>query len=271
MYTGLQIEVIEPARPDTEIIDDFLALSVDMVAKPDRGSTLAWLGHLAVLQDMVSSGIETALILEDDVDFDVTIKSQMLKLSAAAQQFTNTSQDTSPYGSAWDVLWLGHCGESWNRARSSLQYPDSSRVPQNRYRGWQETSFGAIRDDHRLVQWSSGPTCTYAYAVTLDGAKRILKLASKGRSTAFDIELSGLCVFGKLKCVTVMPPLFVQYVPAATNGEYVSEIERETKDGETPADDSQLDLAMGETQNIVKSARCMSMFGKTCLPGAEAQ
>lgn len=62
MYTGLQIEVIEPARPDTELIDDFLALGMDMIVKPDRGSTLAWLGHLAVLQNMVSSGIRPHLL-----------------------------------------------------------------------------------------------------------------------------------------------------------------------------------------------------------------
>lgn len=263
------MEVIEPAQPTTGTINDFLALGGEMKAKPDRGSTIAWLGHLAVLQDMIALGLQTALIVEDDVDFDVTIKSQMLKLAAAGQHFTKTSYTTSPYGSNWDLLWLGHCGESWNRARSSLQYPDSSRVPQEQYRGWKETSFDSIRDNHRLVQWASGPTCTYAYAVTLNGAKRILDLASKGRSTAFDIELSGLCVFGKLKCITVMPPLFVHYVPNATHGEYVSEIERETKNGERPADDTQLDLAMGETQNIVKSARCMAMFEKACLPGTE--
>jgi hypothetical protein len=65
-----------------------------------------------------------------------------------------------------------------------------------------------------------------------------------------------------------MPQLFMHYVPNATNGEYVSEIDRETRNGD-PVDDSQLDLVMGKTQNIVKSARCMAMFGNSCLPGAK--
>jgi hypothetical protein len=97
MYTGLEIEVIEPARSDTEMIEDFLALGPEMTAKPDRGSTLAWLGHLAVLQNMVASGVATALIVEDDVDFDIMIKSQMRKLATAVQHFTNTSHENFPY------------------------------------------------------------------------------------------------------------------------------------------------------------------------------
>ena len=267
MYTGLQIDVIEQVRPDAKTVKDFLNLGPEKAAKSDRGSTNAWLGHLAVLQDMVASGFQTALIVEDDVDFDVAIKSQMRRLANAVQRFTHTSHKTSPYGTAWEVLWLGHCGERWDRARYSLQYPDSSRIKQEQYVGWEETSFMVIRDNHRLVQWAAGPTCTFAYAVTFAGATKILDLASKGRSTAFDTELSALCVFGKLKCITVMPQLFVHYVPNATGGEYVSEVDRENKNGEQPLDDSQLDLVIGQTQNIVRSARCMAMFGKTCLPG----
>ena len=267
MYTGLQIDVIEPVRPDAKTIEDFLDLGSEKAGKSDRGSTIAWLGHLAVLQDMVASGFETALIVEDDVDFDITIKSQMRRLANAVQGFTNTSYSTSPYGTAWEVLWLGHCGERWDRGRSSLQYPDSSRIQQEQYVGWKETSSRVIRDEHRLVQWAAGPTCTFAYAVTSSGATKILDLASKGRSTAFDTELSALCVFGKLKCVTVMPQLFVHYVPHAKRGEYVSEVERETNDGDRSVDDSHLDLVMGQTQNIVRSVRCMAMFGKSCLPG----
>lgn len=269
MYAGLQIDIIEPVRSDTRTIEDFLALGPEKATKPDRGSALAWLGHLAVLQNAVASGFETTLIVEDDVDFDVAIKPQMQKLANAVQYFTNTSQETSPYGSAWDVLWLGHCGESWDRARSSLQYPDSSRIGLEQYIGWKEISFGVIRDNHRLIQWASGPTCTFAYAVTLNGARKILDLANKGRSTAFDTELSALCVFGKLRCITVTPQLFVHYVPNATSEDYVSEIDRETKNGERPVDDTHLDLVMGHTQNIVKSARCMAMFGRGCLPDAK--
>lgn len=136
--------------------------------------------------------------------------------------------------------------------------------------GWKETSFETIRDEHRLVQWASGPTCTFAYAVTLTGAEKILGLASKGQSTAFDTELSDLCLFGGLRCITVTPQLFMHYVPHAGDGEPTSEIDRENRHEEKPLDDSHFDLVMGQTQNIGKSVRCVAMFGRSCLPGGQS-
>jgi hypothetical protein len=73
----MQIDIFTPSKPSQQVIDGFLDLGPEKAAKPDRGSTLAWLGHLEVLQNMVASGSATALILEDDVDWDIAIKSQM--------------------------------------------------------------------------------------------------------------------------------------------------------------------------------------------------
>jgi hypothetical protein len=43
------------------------------------GSALAWLVHLDILKLVVMSGISTALIVEDDVDWDIEVGSQMQK------------------------------------------------------------------------------------------------------------------------------------------------------------------------------------------------
>jgi GR25 family glycosyltransferase involved in LPS biosynthesis len=94
---------------------------------------------------VVENDLETALILEDDVDWDVRIKQQMADYAAtirALSQPLASSPSTfadptflnpdevagqptdmsfknlprtvapriSPYGDNWDVLWLGHCG-----------------------------------------------------------------------------------------------------------------------------------------------------------------
>lgn len=103
---------------------------------------------------MVEQNIETALILEDDVDWDTRIKSQMADFARAsrlllqpspskiadylgsdyspyaeerglrtardfdiARQFT-AEPTTSPYGNVdqWDLLWLGHCGSRFPKA-----------------------------------------------------------------------------------------------------------------------------------------------------------
>ncbi|KAK0650313.1 hypothetical protein DIS24_g6964 [Lasiodiplodia hormozganensis] len=110
-----------------------------------KGSLGAWRAHVNVLRKIVEQNITTALILEDDADWDLRIKSQLRDFARASRmlvqplpgttdQFLDptypspaagaraanfmlsdnvtTRPTTSPYGDIdrWDVLWLGHCG-----------------------------------------------------------------------------------------------------------------------------------------------------------------
>ncbi|KAK0707755.1 hypothetical protein B0H67DRAFT_588507 [Lasiosphaeris hirsuta] len=91
---------------------------------------------------VVKSNMTSALILEDDADWDIRVKSQLQVFAQAARPFTQPTPvkphkpvadlltyDTqvppelslaqipsdlvpklTPYGDDWDVLWLGHCG-----------------------------------------------------------------------------------------------------------------------------------------------------------------
>lgn len=69
------------------------------------------MAHLDLLKFVIASGPETALIIEDDVDWDVEIKSQMRLVSDNIRDYMGTSpEDPTPFGTEWDVLWLGHCG-----------------------------------------------------------------------------------------------------------------------------------------------------------------
>lgn len=113
---------------------------------------------------IVSENISTALIFEDDIDWDIRLRSQLYDLAFSVHALTqpllpyeaglyadptfpspkNESEHPytdfnfyrlphtlpptySPYGDNWDVLWLGHCG---------MRYPDSlnnkSQVPTGR-------------------------------------------------------------------------------------------------------------------------------------------
>jgi hypothetical protein len=97
---------------------------------PAEGS---WAAHMHALEMIVGENLDSALIMEDDVDWDVQLKNQMEafgKVSRAwLEQFDETmpaaryrkeavsrvrqtvsSPSLSPYGAGWDVLWLGHCG-----------------------------------------------------------------------------------------------------------------------------------------------------------------
>ena len=98
---------------------------------------------------MIQRNLTTALILEDDVDWDIRLRTQLLNFAYAARTFPSITGTTPrkshsrtsemndrdpadlakhsttalphtyphhallhPYGLDWDVLWLGHCGTS---------------------------------------------------------------------------------------------------------------------------------------------------------------
>jgi hypothetical protein len=78
-----------------------------------------WRGHMNILQKIVKEGLGSALILEDDADWDVRIEQQMQQFAVATQdvlaQKPRSANPTrphhdSPYGDDWDLFWIGHLG-----------------------------------------------------------------------------------------------------------------------------------------------------------------
>ena len=64
---------------------------------------------LALRLDSVASDLDTAMIIEDDVDWDVAIKERLPLISDAVGNFSRVDpSDPAPYGRSWDILWLGH-------------------------------------------------------------------------------------------------------------------------------------------------------------------
>ena len=70
------IHVKFPPQPlwSKELADAFEALGDDKSKKPPPGSALAWLAHIDMLKFIIQSELTTALVLEDDADWDVNIK-----------------------------------------------------------------------------------------------------------------------------------------------------------------------------------------------------
>ncbi|KAM4060802.1 glycosyltransferase family 25 (LPS biosynthesis protein) domain-containing protein [Hirsutella rhossiliensis] len=112
-----------------------------------RGPALgSWRGHMNAIQQIVRQNLSSALVLEDDVDWDIRLRSQLRDFAlsthalvqplwAAPGHFADATfpgraegapstaleldyeqlpptvpPTTSPYGDGWDVLWIGHCG-----------------------------------------------------------------------------------------------------------------------------------------------------------------
>ncbi|KAI1099768.1 hypothetical protein F4804DRAFT_320943 [Jackrogersella minutella] len=106
----------------------------------------SWRAHMNAIQEVVRRNLTSALILEDDIDWDVRVRNQLRDFALSTQALTqpmrgasgsfadstypNPSMEAagtvddlpfynlpdteppkiSPYGDSWDLLWVGHCG-----------------------------------------------------------------------------------------------------------------------------------------------------------------
>lgn len=183
-----------------------------------RGSLLAWLGHLHTLREFLDSGAETALVLEDDVDWDIHLRSLQVPRVATAVRTLLSSKSKPPVHSSskakieyddqvtrypygdpalWDLLYLGHCGDYWHGMDigfedGHVKPDDLAGRPHVSFRDWSLPNFENLHPwtasllrnlgvpvHTRLVHRSVFPLCTFAYAITRESARRLVyELAS---------------------------------------------------------------------------------------------
>ncbi|RCI09454.1 hypothetical protein L249_3731, partial [Ophiocordyceps polyrhachis-furcata BCC 54312] len=238
-----------------------------------NGSALAWLGHLYALRQFLGSGDETALVLEDDVDWDVRLRSvQMPLLSSALGKILPGSVSTAyPYGKPddWDLLYLGHCGDYWGPVYEGFQadhykpedlaetahvaFADSTMLDMKDLHPWTSSQFArlAVAPSTRLVHRSKFPLCTFAYAVTRASASRLLSdLAGrevKDGPGAYDVAILEACRDKGLRCWTVNPELF-HHVPGPSA---IGDVDHRNRDpGPVDAMGRARAYERGETPNI---------------------
>lgn len=192
--------------------------------------------------------------MEDDVDWDIRVHSQMQDFAKASQLLLQPGQSqreysimdvptvassTSPYGDSdlWDLLWLGHCGSTIpdNGPKSGSKIP-TGRVailndvtvpePQHIRKQWGTNKTLAAYPPHtRLVSRSKANVCTLAYGITQRGARRILyELGVRKLNDAMDIMLRQLCEGSverpMLNCLSVQPTLFDHHRPVAAKSTF---------------------------------------------------
>ena len=146
-----------------------------------------------------------------------------------------------PSGQKWDILWLGHCGDSIPFGDGTVQFQDPTVPPY--IHSW-EKMLSPNPHHTRWVHKSSGPICTYAYALTHIGVEKILNHNDHG-SNKFDIWLHLRCKSNKFRCITVNPELFHHHEVAGGKDSLIN--------GQTDQ------VVQGEmTDNIWHSARCNS-------------
>ncbi|KAF4548250.1 Hypothetical protein D9617_30g011550 [Elsinoe fawcettii] len=166
------------------------------------------------VRSIVHGHVSTALILEDDVDWDMRIRNQMDSL--------HHMMSRNLAGNEWDVLWLGHMGDAQVAVRFESSHSNDCSVRQDDHRSIsyldetvpiiEDRSPGfndryTFPDKTRVVHMSDFPLCTFGYAVSLQGARKILFRMEQEIDTNYDTDLANHCRTG-LDCLSVTPPLF---------------------------------------------------------------
>ena len=172
---------------------------------------------------MLENRQATALILEDDADWDVNFRSQLEYIALGAQALQSTpsgSTPASPYGDDWDLIWLGHCAaqpDDGDYRRVLIKNDNTTTPPTHR------TNWGGVPDmsqydnTTRTMFWSKGSTCTYAYAVSFAGAQKMIKWMSMDiYNQPIDFGLHDMCSSKNrhFKCIGVFPQIIGDHKPA---------------------------------------------------------
>ncbi|PSN61056.1 hypothetical protein BS50DRAFT_163887 [Corynespora cassiicola Philippines] len=145
-YSGIDLEWVEGINSSN--IDEKAFPPGNHRTLP-KGNLGSWRAHMNTIREIIQQNLTTALILEDDVDWDFRIRNQLLDFSRGARRVPDlvveaemharknireldeslTPADLArlssiplrsihprsasldhPYGHGWDIIWLGHCG-----------------------------------------------------------------------------------------------------------------------------------------------------------------
>ncbi|KAF4548867.1 Hypothetical protein D9617_25g061970 [Elsinoe fawcettii] len=232
------------------------------------GSVMAWLSHHYILEWFLKSNHDTILIMEDDMDWDIRLRTVQIPRAAAAirsllQPATSYWGDTA----AWDVLYLGHCGDWLQKLEVGFDTLSPSNLTSRPHVIYQDPTLPLrdalhpftqkflrqvkLRQHQRAIHASGHPLCTFAYAVNRRAAKKILtEIAPIDRpeSFAFDAAMLLGCQHRGLKCFTVNPEIFHH-----TKGKsIIKDVEGLNQEFLPPVDREGLEQTerRGETSNI---------------------
>ena len=192
--------------------------------KEDQTSgTGSWRAHMNAAASILDNNLSSALIVEDDADWDVSLKTQLTQFALGSRHILNASMSSeplSPYGDGWDMLWLGHCAQDTpSKPLARYFIANDTTIPPagRRWSLWnpEETLTYDLPYNHttRVVYQPAGGVCSYAYALSYTGAQKMLyHLSYSHFDGPFDIGQAGLCKRGRkgeidFSCVGVYPGL----------------------------------------------------------------
>lgn len=183
-------------------------------ASPSPPSLLP--SHFNNPPSIIHQRIQTALILEDDADWDFRLRSQLTDF-ARGMHYLTSNTSTTLYGTSWDLLSIGHTGIN-NRPHVPQNYwvsrDDPTVIPESR-RTWNRKPILPVSFDPNTTRTTmriDRLTGLAAYAVSLPGASKILfDQALTPNATAIDVGISALCRDDTLACYGAYPTIVGRY------------------------------------------------------------
>jgi hypothetical protein len=275
-YTGLDITPVEGV-----LYDDIPRTEYPLGwHDPFPGSIGCWRAHLNVLAEIVASGVGSALILEDDADWDVSLKPQLQEFARGALAIQSTTTKTSPYGDDWDLLQIGGC--QFNQPNHDHRYyliEDDITVPplSHRHSNFEGPEEILEMNNTRAVFKYGYGTCTTGYAVTQDAARRMLAAISLPPNvveSAIDRKYGRMCAHFPdelpLNCVAVYPPLIGMH-RFAGSAKADSDImtEDDAREDQNVHPEYTFDVVYSATMNVLPFALGAKSAAAQQFPGEE--
>ena len=177
---------------------------------------------------MVERRIRSAAVFEDDADWDVAFKHQLIQLARGSRFLLGTPTDilpSSPYGDDWDVLWIGHCGTTIDpEDNRRWVIPHDPTVVPPFYRDefvqpdmtpWE---LGPNADPStRIVHMGGGNICTSGYIISLRGAEKLLyHMSMQPYNQPIDVGMGVACTlkWSNFTCISPFPTIVGVSKPA---------------------------------------------------------
>lgn len=188
------------------IVEDDIDWSVDIKKQLSEFAA----GSRALTQPLAGAAPNVAYADPTFLSHDATW--DPITLDAAAPPKT-LDPLVSPYGDNWDIMWLGHCGARMpspelDSAKGRYIISDDATVPASQHRhSLNETDKDLYAEHTRVIHHAMGPICTFAYAVSQRGARKIMhRIGLKSFGGPFDNILADFC--DRNTCLTTQPELF---------------------------------------------------------------
>lgn len=179
---------------------------------------------------MLRENTNAALIIEADASWDTNLREIMTnfnhnfteflaksnaprlsrpKLRAQLYRSSDTplemNKDDPWHTDYWDILSIGQCSEETLNKDIAFIYNDAHVPPGIRY-------YGRELARERVIRKVGHQGCTTGYAVSLNGAAKLLLRSAADLDQAVDMGMSSLIQSGHLTSYSVYPPILAQWV-----------------------------------------------------------